>query len=115
MRFLGVFAVIAVGVASSAFAEDSATRWDQEAAETEIIRDDWGIAHIHGKTDADAVFGMSYAQAQDDFNRVETNYITGLGRTAETKAIARSGRIFGRNCSSIRTCCKRTMQGAPIG
>ncbi|MGD0865388.1 MAG: penicillin acylase family protein [Rhizomicrobium sp.] len=85
MRFLGVFAVIAVGVASSAFAEDSAARWDLEAAQTEIIRDDWGIAHIHGKTDADAVFGMSYAQAQDDFNRVETNYITGLGRTAETE------------------------------
>ncbi|WP_199223513.1 penicillin acylase family protein, partial [Caulobacter sp. HMWF009] len=47
--------------------------------------DTWGIAHIHGKTDADAVFGMAYAQAEDDFNRVETNYITALGRTAEAE------------------------------
>ena len=50
-----------------------------------IIRDDWGIAHVHGKTDADAVFGMVYAQAEDDFNRVETNYLSSLGRLAEAE------------------------------
>jgi acyl-homoserine lactone acylase PvdQ len=38
-----------------------------------------------GKSDADAVFGMIYAQAEDDFNRVETNYLTALGRTAEAE------------------------------
>ena len=48
-----------------------------------ITRDDWGIAHVHGKTDADAVFGMIYAQAEDDFPRIEANYLTALGRTAE--------------------------------
>jgi acyl-homoserine-lactone acylase len=48
-----------------------------------ITRDDWGIAHVHGKTDADAVFGMIYTQAEDDFNRIETNYLTSLGRLAE--------------------------------
>src|SRR5580704_16416078 len=61
------------------------TRWEREAANVTIIRDDWGIAHIHGKTDADAVFGMEYAQAEDDFNRVETNYINSMGRLAETE------------------------------
>jgi acyl-homoserine lactone acylase PvdQ len=50
-----------------------------------ITRDDWGIAHVHGKTDADAVFGMIYAQAEDDFNRVETNFINAMGRLAETE------------------------------
>ncbi len=50
---------------------------------TTITRDDWGIAHVHGKTDADAVYGMIYAQAEDDFNRIERNYLTALGRTAE--------------------------------
>jgi acyl-homoserine-lactone acylase len=60
-------------------------RWQREAANTTIIRDDWGIAHIYGKTDADAVFGMEYAQAEDDFNRVETNYINSMGRLAETE------------------------------
>ena len=50
-----------------------------------IVRDDWGIAHVYGKTDADAVFGMIYAQAEDDFNRVETNYINAMGRLAEAE------------------------------
>jgi acyl-homoserine-lactone acylase len=67
---------------------DSA-RWKREAANVTITRDDWGIAHIHGKTDADAVFGMEYAQAEDDFNRVETNYINALGRLAEAEGEAR--------------------------
>ena len=60
-------------------------RWRAEAARVTIVRDDWGIAHTHGKSDADAVFGMIYAQAEDDFNRVETNYLTSLGRTAEVE------------------------------
>src|SRR5690348_631304 len=62
-----------------------AARWEQEARDVTIIRDDWGIAHVYGKTDADAVFGMIYAQAEDDFNRVETNYINAMGRLAEAE------------------------------
>jgi len=58
-------------------------RWRDEASRVTITRDDWGIAHVHGKTDADAVFGMIYAQAEDDFPRIEANYLTNLGRTAE--------------------------------
>ncbi len=61
------------------------TRWEREAQSVTIIRDDWGIAHVYGKTDADAVFGMEYAQAEDDFNRVETNYINAMGRLAEAE------------------------------
>src|SRR5262245_21250875 len=60
-------------------------RWEQQARNVTITRDDWGIAHIHGKTDADAVFGLIYAQAEDDFNRVETNYINSIGRLAESE------------------------------
>src|SRR6478672_10540608 len=56
-----------------------------EAARATITRDDWGIAHVHGVTDADAVFGMIYAQAEDDFPRIEANYLTALGRTAEAE------------------------------
>jgi acyl-homoserine-lactone acylase len=62
------------------------TRWKGEAANVTIIRDDWGIAHVTGKTDADAVFGMIYAQAEDDFNRVETNYLNSMGRSPRPKA-----------------------------
>jgi len=61
------------------------TRWEREAGNVTIIRDDWGVAHVYGKTDADAVFGMEYAQAEDDFNRVETNYVNAMGRLAETE------------------------------
>jgi acyl-homoserine-lactone acylase len=59
--------------------------WKQESARVTIIRDNWGIAHVYGQTDADAVFGMEYAQAEDDFNRVEMNYINAMGRLAETE------------------------------
>ncbi|CAN5245118.1 penicillin acylase family protein [soil metagenome] len=58
-------------------------RLKAEAVNVTITRDSWGIAHVHGKTDADAVFGAIYAQAQDDFSRIEANYLTSLGRTAE--------------------------------
>jgi acyl-homoserine-lactone acylase len=58
-------------------------RWQAHAEGVTITRDRWGIAHVRGKTDADAVFGMIYAQAEDDFNRIETNYLTNLGRLAE--------------------------------
>ena len=62
-----------------------AAAWEQRAQTITITRDDWGIAHVRGKTDADAVFGMVYAQAEDDFNRVETNYINAMGRLAEAE------------------------------
>ncbi len=64
---------------------DEAKRWAQRAEKITIVRDDWGIAHVYGKTDADAVFGMVYAQAEDDFNRVETNYLNSMGRLAEAE------------------------------
>src|SRR5215475_13066052 len=60
-------------------------RWERRARDVTIIRDDWGIAHVYGKTDSDAVFGMEYAQAEDDFNRMETNYLNALGRLAEAE------------------------------
>jgi acyl-homoserine-lactone acylase len=60
-------------------------RLAREAQNVTITRDTWGIPHIHGKTDADAVFGLVYAQAEDDFNRVETNFINAMGRLAEAE------------------------------
>jgi acyl-homoserine lactone acylase PvdQ len=82
--------LIFILVASVSFALQGASgseiaRWERQARNVTIIRDDWGIAHVYGKTDADTVFGAVYAQAEDDFNRVETNYINGLGRLAEAE------------------------------
>ena len=61
------------------------SRWERQAQDVTIIRDDWGIPHVYGKTDADAVFGLMYAQAEDDFNRIETNYLNAMGRLAEAE------------------------------
>ena len=83
-----VFIIIAVASFSfyaRAQQNPDLARWQREARDVTIIRDNWGIAHVYGKTDADAVFGMEYAQAEDDFNRVETNYINSLGLLAEAE------------------------------
>ena len=74
---------LALALIAGPAAADEMAEWRTQAARVSIVRDDWGIAHVKGKTDADAVFGMAYAQAEDDFNRVEANYLTNLGRTAE--------------------------------
>src|SRR4030095_2599220 len=71
--------------ASSSGQNSDLQRWERRARNVTIIRDDWGIAHVYGKTDADAVFGAIYAQAEDDFNRVETNYLNSMGRLAEAE------------------------------
>ena len=79
---LSVAAVAALAFAPFGARNSDLARWEQQARNVTITRDDWGIAHVRGHTDADAVFGAIYAQAEDDFNRVETNYMTNLGRTA---------------------------------
>src|SRR5258706_7192696 len=83
MRLSLLTILTACSLAAASPPEDA--RWEKEARNVTIIRDDWGIAHVYGKTDADAVFGMIYAQAEDDFNRVETNYINAMGRRAEAE------------------------------
>ena len=60
-------------------------RWQQQAQRVQIIRDTWGVPHIYGQTDADAVFGLLYTQCEDDFDRVETNYLDAVGRLAEVE------------------------------
>ena len=85
-HLLRLAALLALGLATVAQARTpEQTRWAEQAQAVTITRDDWGIAHVHGKTDADAVFGMVYAQAEDDFNRVETNYLNAMGRLAEAE------------------------------
>ena len=77
--------VIALQVPAHRLNEAELIRWKRESRAVTIVRDDWGIAHVHGKTDADAAFGMIYAQAEDDFDRVEANYLNSIGRLAEAE------------------------------
>ncbi len=78
-------AVLCASCAGQAAADKDLATLEKEARNITIIRDNWGIPHVYGKTDADAVFGVAYAQAEDDFNRVETNFINSQGRLAEAE------------------------------
>ncbi|HEY5547320.1 MAG TPA: penicillin acylase family protein [Gemmatimonadaceae bacterium] len=82
---LALVAAICSGCVADLSARTELAEWQQQAQNVTIIRDDWGIAHVYGKTDADAVFGGIYAQAEDDFNRIETNYLNSIGRLAEAE------------------------------
>jgi acyl-homoserine-lactone acylase len=80
-----ILAAVLLSAAPHSTARTELARWEAQARNVTIIRDDWGIAHVRGRTDADAVFGMVFAQAEDDFNRVETNFINSQGRLAEAE------------------------------
>ena len=82
---LGLFLLCMPGAHAASADPGEAARWAQRSAAVVITRDDFGIPHVKGRTDADAVYGMIYAQAEDDFRRVETNFINAMGRLAETE------------------------------
>lgn len=83
MRKLFLLFLLPLQLVAQPFIQTEISKWEQQAKKVTIIRDNWGIPHIYGKTDADAVFGLLYAQCEDDFNRVEMNYIEKLGRLSE--------------------------------
>jgi len=92
MKKLALLCVLALASCSSQPAAPAVSpevaAWQKRAEGVTIIRDDWGVPHIYAKTDADVVFGLMYAQAEDDFNRVETNFINSQGRLAEAEGEA---------------------------
>ncbi len=88
MKKLFLLFLFPISLCAQTFTTSEITRFKQQAQQVTIIRDNWGIPHIYGKTDADAVFGLLYAQCEDDFKRVEMNYIEKLGRLSEIKGEA---------------------------
>lgn len=85
MKKLLIILFLPVQLFAQSFTTTEINRWEQQSKRVNIIRDNWGIPHIYGKTDADAVFGLLFAQCEDDFKRVEMNYIEKLGRLSEVK------------------------------
>ncbi|MCZ2101185.1 MAG: penicillin acylase family protein [Chitinophagales bacterium] len=73
---------------AQSFTPTEIAQWEKQAKSVKITRDIHGIPHIYGKTDADVVFGLMYAQCEDDYKRIEMNYIEKLGRMAEVKGKA---------------------------
>lgn len=78
-----ILLILPIHLLAQSFSKEEINRWEKQAKQVTIIRDTWGIPHIYGKTDADCAFGLLYAQCEDDFKRVEANYIDILGRSAE--------------------------------
>jgi acyl-homoserine lactone acylase PvdQ len=87
MKNLLLLLLLPTSLFAQVFTTAEIGRWKQQATQITIIRDNWGIPHIYGKTDADAVFGLMYAQCEDDFKRIEMNYIEKLGRVAELRGM----------------------------
>ncbi len=78
-----LFLIFPLQIFAQQFSSKEISEWQRQSKNVSIIRDNFGIPHIYGKTDADAVFGLLYAQCEDDFKRVEMNYIEKLGRLSE--------------------------------
>jgi len=85
-KFVFFFSILFSGsLVAQPFTKQEIKQWKKQAERVTIIRDQWGIPHVYGKSDADAVFGFLYAQCEDDFNRIELNYINAVARLAEVE------------------------------
>lgn len=85
IQFTLVFCCVNFQISAQKINAKEVVRLEKLAQQVSIIRDKWGIPHVYGKTDADAVFGLLYAQCEDDFKRIEMNYVEKLGRLSEIK------------------------------
>ena len=88
MKKIIFLVLLSTSLMAQKFTGEEILRWQQQAKEITITRDTWGIPHISGKKDADAVFGLLYAQCENDFERVERNYIVAMARLAEVEGEA---------------------------
>ncbi|CAN5135782.1 penicillin acylase family protein [soil metagenome] len=85
MKKIAFLLLIATSTFGQKFTTQEISLWKKQAEAITIKRDNWGIPHITGTTDADAVFGLLYAQCEDDFARVERNYLVAIARLAEVE------------------------------
>jgi len=56
--------------------------------DVQIVRDEWGIPHILGKTDADTAYGLAYANAEDDFATIQDVFLAVRGKLASVEGLA---------------------------
>jgi acyl-homoserine-lactone acylase len=82
-QLFGLLFLLPLSLSAQRFAGSEISRFQQEAKRVTIIRDNWGVPHIYGKTDADAVFGLMYSQCEDNFKGIEQNYLYQLGKQSE--------------------------------
>ncbi|MEY4166420.1 MAG: hypothetical protein RIR52_244, partial [Acidobacteriota bacterium] len=88
--FSSVLVLVLLGPVPQAVPATAGTvddRLEKLAASVTIYRDKWGVPHVFGSTDAAAVFGFMYAQAEDNFWQIEDSYIQAIGRAAEVEGL----------------------------
>jgi acyl-homoserine-lactone acylase len=83
MKKIFLLLLVPLSLYSQSFSSFEIQKWQAEANRISIIQDDWGIPHIYGKTDADAVFGLMYIQCLQNFSRLEENHLEMQGRLSE--------------------------------
>ncbi|MBN08933.1 MAG: penicillin amidase [Flavobacteriaceae bacterium] len=59
-----------------------------------IARDDYGVPHIFGKTDAEVAYGLAWAHAEDDFETIQKSYLAGNGILSKLLGIRGAGADF---------------------
>ncbi len=80
---LGLLLVALLSLSYAVANPQSSAGDDSLARSVMIYRDTYGVPHVFGRTDASTAFGFAYAQAEDNFWRVEENFINALGRASE--------------------------------
>ena len=81
------------------------------AAESVTIkRDQWGVPHVYGATDAGVVFGFVYAQAEDNFWQIEDTMIQAIGRYAEVMGESAVGSDYLNRAPQVVEISKREWQ-----
>jgi acyl-homoserine-lactone acylase len=64
--------------------------WD--TSKVEIARDEFGVPHIFGKTDADVAYGLAWAHAEDDFETIQKALLAGKRMV---------GRVYGQDGAAV--------------
>ena len=82
LRLLSICLTIVL-MAPSAIAKNHNGSATQATTTATLYRDQWGVPHVYGPTDAAVTYGFMYAQAQDNFWQIEDSMIQSLGRHAE--------------------------------
>lgn len=55
--------------------------------DVEIIRDNFGVPHVYGKTNPDVAYGLAYAHCEDDFATIQESLITSRGLLATVQGV----------------------------
>jgi acyl-homoserine-lactone acylase len=113
MRFvLSLIVFLPLFSLGQSFTSKEISKWSAQSRQVTIIRDNWGVPHIYGKTDADAVFGLLYAMCEDNFAQIEETLIARWGRRAELIGQPGAGNDIQASLTRVRSRSKQSFDHA---